>query len=123
MPIENVKPGYHDWLYLSPRMDLGFRFVPEDHDYEDGEDKNKNGRMYTLVFQPPRISFSRIYFGLLLLRLIFNNSTSIPFLTAPLRLPSPPLLTNPNSTESSPAQTPSLSSQMEKKSTLSLQND
>jgi len=32
---------------------LGFRFVPEDHDHKDGEDKNKNGRTYTLVFRPP----------------------------------------------------------------------
>ena len=58
-PIENVKPGYHDWRYLSPRTDLGFRFVPKDHDCrdEDRESKNKNGeeqrRAYTLVFRPP----------------------------------------------------------------------
>jgi len=51
--IEMVKPGYHDWRYLSPRTDLGFRFVPEDHDHEDGEDRNENGRTYTLVFRPP----------------------------------------------------------------------
>ena len=59
-PIENVKAGYHDWRYLSPRTDLGFRFVPKDHDYndkEDGESKNMYGedrkRAYTLVFRPP----------------------------------------------------------------------
>ncbi|EDQ98476.1 uncharacterized protein LACBIDRAFT_256821 [Laccaria bicolor S238N-H82] len=42
-PIENVKPGYHDWRYLSPRTDLGFN-------NENGEEQR---RTYTLVFRPP----------------------------------------------------------------------
>jgi len=99
-PIKDVKPGYHDWRYLSPRTDLGFRFVPKDgHDHNDGEDKNEKnkGRRIRSSFGllgGRRISFSRIYFGLLLRPLramIFNNlelnSTSIPFRTAPLLPP------------------------------------
>jgi len=34
-------------------MDLGFRFIPDDDDHKDGEDRNENGRTYTLVFRPP----------------------------------------------------------------------
>jgi acyl-CoA synthetase (AMP-forming)/AMP-acid ligase II len=52
-PIEYVKPGYHAWRYLSPRTDLGFRFVLKDHNHID---KEKNGeeqrRTYTLIFRP-----------------------------------------------------------------------
>ncbi|EDR03548.1 uncharacterized protein LACBIDRAFT_253196 [Laccaria bicolor S238N-H82] len=46
-PIETVKPGYHDWRYLSPRTDMGFKFIPEGHN------PNEQRRTYTLVFRPP----------------------------------------------------------------------
>ncbi|KIJ91637.1 hypothetical protein K443DRAFT_475678 [Laccaria amethystina LaAM-08-1] len=71
-PIEYVKPGYHAWRYLSPRTDLGFRFVPKDHDRSDEENNGEEQRRtYALVFGlrgGRRISFLRIYFGLLFLK-------------------------------------------------------
>jgi hypothetical protein len=70
-------------------------------------EKNNGGRIPSSfgLWGGRRISFSRISFGLLLLKLcaMIFNSTSTPFLTAPL-LPQP-LLTPPNCTKSSHADT------------------
>jgi hypothetical protein len=71
-PIEYIKPGYHACGYLSPRTDLGFRFVLQDHNHIDEE---KNGeeqrRTYTLVFRPPGWKegfLLKDYFGLFFLK-------------------------------------------------------